>query len=310
MSMMDVHKLTKQYGAKKAVNDISFSLHEGRCVALLGPNGAGKTTTLNMLSGLLKPTSGRIQFQGIGQHADLRSHIGYLPQYTAFYNWMSGLEFLVYAGRLAHLTKQDALQRAKHLLQLVGLEEARNRRIGGYSGGMKQRLGLAQAMIHRPRLLILDEPVSALDPIGRREVLELLKQLKQETTILFSTHVLPDAEEVSDDVLIIRQGEIVISGSLADIRKEHQQPVIELEFASSDFADEWLKLGAEAAKASADATVDWQGHIMTITLKHMGDMESVRSGLLQRIAESRAPLRRFEIGQTTLEDLFMKAVQQ
>jgi ABC-2 type transport system ATP-binding protein len=272
-------------------------------VALLGPNGAGKTTTLNMLSGLLTPTSGTIRFKGVPGGSDLRVHIGYLPQYASFYGWMSAKEFLIYVGRLSRMSKQESAARADELLRMVGLAEAGNRRISGYSGGMKQRLGLAQAMIHRPRLLMLDEPVSALDPIGRREVLELLHRLKQETTVLFSTHVLHDAEEVCDDVLIIRSGDIVIAGSLDEVRREHQQPVIELEWDQDEEWHHWIPLweswGAEAQV---------EGKKVKLLMDSNDDLKRIRKLLLRQAADENLSLRRYAVAQTTLEDLFMKAV--
>src|SRR5699024_9202307 len=139
------------------------------------------------------------------QNEDIRPYIGYLPQYPTFYGWMSGYEFLIYIGKLANMNKDDVNERAEELLALVGLSEAKNKKIRTYSGGMKQRLGIAQAIIHRPQILMLDEPVSSLDPIGRREVLELMEQLKQEMTIIFSTHILSDADEISDELLLLHE---------------------------------------------------------------------------------------------------------
>lgn len=304
MALVQVNHLVKSYKDKKAVKGISFAVEEGRCVALLGPNGAGKTTTLNMLSGLLAPTSGDIRFEGVKPGDDLRAHIGYLPQYTSFHGWMSGMEFLMYVGRLAKFSKAEAASRADELLTLVGLEEAKRRRISGYSGGMKQRLGLAQAMIHRPRLLMLDEPVSALDPIGRREVLELLQQLKQRTTVLFSTHVLHDAEEVSDDVLIIRSGEIVVSGALADVRREHQQPVIELELEQVEGMERHIRLWE-----SWGAEVQVVGHTAKLITPGPQELDRVRSLLIRQAADEQFPVTRLAVARTTLEDLFMKAVR-
>lgn len=185
MNVLEVAKLSKQYKNKLAVQNISFSLQEGKCTALLGPNGAGKTTVLNMITGLIDPSAGKISSPFLKSNTDLRSMIGFLPQFPAFYEWMSGEEYLIFAGELCHLSKSEAMKRADELLQIVGLEEGKKRKISQYSGGMKQRLGIAQALIHKPKLILLDEPVSALDPFGRREVLELMKGLKNETTILF-----------------------------------------------------------------------------------------------------------------------------
>ncbi|MBU5467044.1 ABC transporter ATP-binding protein [Virgibacillus sp. MSJ-26] len=300
MELLKASDLVKRFGNTNAVNRINFYIEEGRCVSLLGPNGAGKTTTLKMLSGLLAPTSGSIDFKG-EKARDLRPFIGYLPQYPAFYNWMSGKEFLVFAGQLAKLNRKEAEKRSEELLERVGLTNAKKRKIGGYSGGMKQRLGLAQALIHRPKLLILDEPVSALDPLGRREVLDMMREIKEETTILFSTHVLHDAEEISDDILIMHNGEIVISGSLGNVMEKYRQPILQIEFESQ--AADWLK---SIASYSFISEVNTQGNKASIVLT---DMVNGKQTLLKDIVDKKIPVRKFEISQTTLEDLFMKVVK-
>ncbi len=300
MDLLKASDLVKRYGNTNAVKGINFQIEEGRCVSLLGPNGAGKTTTLKMLSGLLEPTSGSIDFKG-EKAKDLRQFIGYLPQYPAFFNWMSGKEFLVFTGQLAKLTRKEAEKRSEELLERVGLTDAKKRRIRGYSGGMKQRLGLAQALIHRPSLLILDEPVSALDPLGRREVLDMMREIKEETTILFSTHVLHDAEEISDDILIIHAGEIAVSGSLGSVMAESRQPIIQVEFESQ--AAEWLKSIAGYGFVSE---VNIQGNKASIVLN---DMVNGKQKLLKDIVDLELPIRKFEVSQTTLEDLFLKVVK-
>lgn len=305
MALLEVKNLTKTFREKTAVQHLSFSLKEGRCVALLGPNGAGKTTTLSMLSGLIKPTSGEIAFEGLKEHEDFRNFLGYLPQSVAFYGWMSGWEYLMYVGRLAQHPKREVARRADELLERVGLAESKHRRIVGYSGGMKQRLGLAQALMHQPKLLMLDEPVSALDPIGRREVLELLKKLKQQTTILFSTHVLHDAEEICDDILIIRDGQIVISGELNQIRKQYAQPILELEI--SELAQQPLEKWMAKWK-DWGAKTEIKGTKVRLTVVNTGDLDSFRRSLLQQVVEENIPITRFAIGYSTLEDLFMKVV--
>ena len=300
MELLNVTDLVKTYGDTNAVKGISFSIDEGRCVSLLGANGAGKTTTLKMLSGLLEPTSGSIFFQG-AKHRDLREFIGYLPQYPSFFNWMSGKEFLIFAAELAKINRKDAEKRSEELLERVGLSDAKKRKIGGYSGGMKQRLGLAQALIHRPKLLILDEPVSALDPLGRREVLDMMREIKKETTILFSTHVLHDAQEISDDILIINDGEIAISGELGAVMKQYQQPIIQIEFDSEP--TDWLK---SIEHYSFVSRVSLKGNLANIDLT---DLEKGRQILLEEIVNQKLPIRKFELVQTTLEDLFMEVVK-
>jgi ABC-2 type transport system ATP-binding protein len=301
MSLLEVTGLIKSFGSLQAVKNISFTIREGKCTTLLGPNGAGKTTTLKMLAGLLKPTSGTIQLSGVSSSVkDIREQIGYLPQYPAFYNWMTGREYLIYVGRLSHMNKKIAIERADELLPAVGLADARNRRISGYSGGMQQRLGLAQAMMHRPQLIILDEPVSALDPIGRREVLDMMKNLQQETSILFSTHVLPDAEEITDDLLIMHAGEIVMAGGLVDIMEEHRQPVIRLRAEHS--LERWREKLGELPGVERLSCHGDQAELI------VSDRALGRTSLIKLLSDNQIAVRKLEISELSLEELFMKAV--
>lgn len=308
--LLQVNGLVKTFGATEAVKGIHFSMEEGHCTALLGPNGAGKTTTIRMLTGLLKPTAGTISFQGLRDNEDQKTILGYLPQSPAFYNWMSGMEYVVYAGKLCGLSSDAAKRRAKELMERVGLGDAAKRRIGGYSGGMKQRLGLAQALVHRPRLLVMDEPVSALDPIGRREVLKLLQELKKETTVLFSTHVLHDAEELCDDVVIIRGGEVALQGSLSQIRSDHRQPLIELRLEDQPRAVEWARSFLEKSRHD-EGIKSWIGEaemrngVMRLSVT---DVDAARQRLMDELAKERVSFSRLEIGYSSLEDLFMKVV--
>ncbi len=300
MPLIQISHLKKSFKGTEVIKGIDFQLDKGKCIALLGPNGAGKTTTLRMLSGLMEPTDGTIIFTDAKKGEDIRELIGYLPQFPVFYEWMSGLEFLSYAGRLAGLGRREAKARSLELLKLVGILEAKNRRVAKYSGGMKQRLGIAQALIHRPQLIMLDEPVSALDPIGRREVLDLLEGLKKETTILFSTHILNDAEEICDEILFLHNGKIVESGSMVELRERHQQPKIDLFFTgkSLEYAD------------------IFSNHKLTHSISVEGNKVSVfvtnivlaRQAFLRLISEQNMPLEKFEVSSMTLEDVFMKVV--
>lgn len=302
MTVVKITGLKKQFHSLEVIKGLDFELTKGTCAALLGANGAGKTTTLQMLSGLMRPTSGQITFSGLKEGEDFRKMIGYLPQHAVFYEWMSGREFLEYAGKLAGLQKQDAKERSAELLELVGIADAKNRRIGKYSGGMKQRLGIAQAIIHRPKLVMLDEPVSALDPFGRREVLELLGQLKKETTILFSTHILNDAEEVCDEILFLHNGKIVESGSMDDLRDKHQQAKIDLMFRGN------IELYVEQLSPLIDIqSVTYEGNKASIFVEKV---ENAKKIILQEAVEKEWPLMKFEISRTSLEDVFMKVVQK
>ncbi|MBU9711127.1 ATP-binding cassette domain-containing protein [Evansella tamaricis] len=297
MGLIKTVGLTKTYNGTNAVDGIDLSIKEGVCTALLGPNGAGKTTTLNMLTGLINATSGTISFDD-RYMGDRRKYIGYLPQYPKFYGWMTGEEYIIFSGQLAGLTKKEALSRSDELLSLVGLSEDKKKRVSGYSGGMKQRLGIAQSLIHSPKLLILDEPVSALDPIGRREVLELMKTLKEKTSILFSTHVLHDAEEICEEIFIIKKGKLIIEGDLVELQRKYQKPTIYLnteepieDWSTTIKQKEWLR------------HMDVKKNKITVTVE---DMDMAREALLTDESLRKLKINSFEVAKTTLEDLFME----
>lgn len=301
MALLTVNNLSKNYDGKTAVEPVSFQFEAQKCIALIGPNGAGKTTILRTLSGLLKPTTGTITFHGMKPKEDIRNYIGYLPQYPSFPTWMTGKEFLIYVAKLAFISKQEAVKRAETLLARVGLDDAKNQRIGKYSGGMKQRLGIAQAIIHQPRLLMLDEPVSSLDPIGRREVLYLLDELKKDMTILFSTHILSDADEVSDELLLLHQGQLVEQGSMDFLHSKYQTSKIEVSF--PDETETYLN--AIKALPSVERCYIEKECIHAIT----DNIASTRSEILAMASKENWPLSKFEISRTSLEEMFMKAVK-
>jgi ABC-2 type transport system ATP-binding protein len=300
MSLIQIKGLKKSFQGNEVIKGLDFKLEKGKCIALLGPNGAGKTTTLRMLSGLMKPTEGSISFSEAKKDGDIRHLIGYLPQFPVFYDWMSGFEFVQYVGKLAGLTSKEAKERSLELLELVGIIDAKNRRIGKYSGGMRQRLGIAQAIINRPQLVMLDEPVSALDPFGRREVLELLERLKKETTILFSTHILNDAEEVCDEILFLHNGEIVESGTMDDLRERHQQAKIDLIFRRKT---EEMESTFRTHSLTKSILVDGNRISVFVT-----NVESARKEFLKLIYEKDWQLDKFEVSSMSLEDVFMKVV--
>ena len=300
MTLLAVKDLTKTYGSHTAVKHVSFELTKGKCIALLGPNGAGKTTILRMLAGLLAPSTGSITFSGYKPNQDIRKEIGYLPQYPAFHSWMTGREFLIYSGQLHSLSKKEALERSDLLLKKTGIYEARHKRIHTYSGGMKQRLGIAQAIIHQPKLLMLDEPVSSLDPIGRRDVLTLMEELKENMTILFSTHILSDADEISDELLLLKQGHLLESGPINDLRKKYQTAMIELQF-TGDIALYEQKL----LELPSVTNVINKRDVLHISVT---DVEQARDEVIQKAALELWPITQLTMNHSTLEDLFMKVV--
>jgi ABC-2 type transport system ATP-binding protein len=301
MRVITVNNLRKEYKDKLAVEDIDFSLEEGKCTALLGPNGAGKTTTIKMLAGLISPTSGKVSSDLLPNAKDMRTLIGYLPQYPSFFEWMSAEEYMMFSGEVAGMEKSDARQRTAELLELVGLKDSRYRKVGQFSGGMKQRLGIAQALIHRPKLIMLDEPVSALDPFGRREILELLAKLKQDTTILFSTHILNDAEEICDDILFLHKGTLVETGSLKNIKKKYQEAMLTVQF--EDKAENYIKY-LIGLPSITDHTLNGD----SVRL-HVKEISAARDEALKALAENNVPVSKFETSESSLEEIFMKVVK-
>ncbi|KAA6451171.1 ABC transporter ATP-binding protein [Bacillus swezeyi] len=293
--MLSVNGLTKIYQQHKAVQNVSFDLKYQQCVALLGPNGAGKTTILQILSGLLASTSGRIQF--LGSQSINRQEIGYLPQHPAFFSWMTALEYMLFTARLSKLKRREALEKSRTALRFVGLEKEQDRKIGGFSGGMKQRLGLAQALVHEPKLLILDEPVSALDPAGRREVLDMMKDLKKKMTILFSTHVLHDAEEVCDQVIMLKEGAVKWSGPLHKLKNRHQKPSYIL--TAEESLEGWLEHLPYVSKVAYDKPSQAE-----FFLTDRSDSRRLLGECLNR----HVSILRFEQKTQSLEDIYMKVM--
>ena len=203
----------------KAVNDIDFEVREGEVLGLLGPNGSGKSTTVKMLLGLLYPTGGRLTVFGKSpRDVSIKKRIGYLPEETYLYKYLTAFETLDFFASLFNLSKADRTKRCEQLLDMVGLAHARNRPVGEFSKGMARRIGLAQAMINDPALLILDEPTSGLDPLGCREVKDLIQMLKKRgKTVIVTSHLLSDVEDVCDRVIILYGGKIRAQGALNDL---------------------------------------------------------------------------------------------
>ena len=203
--------LTKHYPGVQALTDLTLDVPAGSIYGFLGPNGAGKTTALKLIAGLIRPTSGSVSVAGIPLSAGpaYRQRVGYLAQEPRFYGWMTGRETIEYVGSLYPADARPDRRRVQEMIDLVGIADAADRPAKTYSGGMRQRLGIAQALVARPAVLLLDEPVSALDPLGRREVLELMEQIKGEVTVFYSTHILDDVQRVSDHVAILDRGRLV-----------------------------------------------------------------------------------------------------
>ena len=207
-----IDRLSKQYQNKIAVDRISLTLHKG-VHGLLGANGAGKTTLMRMLCGILKPTGGTITFDGIDVSEEAyRRVLGYLPQDFGYYPEFSAMDFLLYLAALKGLPKDTAKRRTKELLELVSLSDMTRKKIKTFSGGMKQRLGIAQALLNDPKLLILDEPTAGLDPKERVRFRELIETLGKNSIVLLSTHIVSDIEHIADQVLMMKDGQLIYQG--------------------------------------------------------------------------------------------------
>lgn len=225
MNVLEINELKKSFGDKEVLKGLSLSVNEGSIFGFIGKNGAGKTTAMKIALGLLSADSGSINVMGeqvnFGQTATNR-HIGYLPDVPEFYSFMTAREYLAFCGNISGMSKKEIDFRAEELLELVGLKNEKHR-IRGYSRGMKQRLGIAQALFNKPKLLLCDEPTSALDPIGRKEILDLLLSIKDQTTVLFSTHILSDIERICTDIAFINNGVICLDGKLDEIKSKFRK---------------------------------------------------------------------------------------
>ncbi len=292
---IEIRNLTKRFGTVTALAGFDLSVPRGSIFGFLGPNGAGKTTTLRIMTGLARATAGSVTIEGVEVGRGARPPIGYLPDTPSFYSWMTAREFLTYIARLHELSDPpiDAT------LERVGLANANKKRVGGFSRGMKQRLGLAQALLPQPRVLLLDEPVSALDPAGRKAMLDIMGDLRGEMTIFFSTHILNDAERICDEIGIIDQGRLVIQARRDDLLARFARPVFEIEVAPDDAP----QLAALAERLETTGLIEraaLDGVRLRVTAR---DLDRARREVLPMLADR--SLVRFEMLGATLEDIFL-----
>ena len=234
MEALKIESLHKSFGKNTIINGLSMSIPENTIFGFLGKNGAGKTTTMKMILGFLKIDEGSIEVFGekvsFGQSKTNR-FIGYLPDVPEFYGYMTAKEYLNLCGAITGLSKNEIKNKSVKLLELVGLRDV-NKRISGYSRGMKQRLGIAQALLNSPKLLICDEPTSALDPLGRKEILDIILKIKDSTTVIFSTHILSDVEAICDHVVVLDKGKNVLEGSIDELKNIKRKNTIKIRFKS------------------------------------------------------------------------------
>lgn len=305
MIAISTEGLSKQYGTVKALDNLDLEVPENAVFGFLGPNGAGKTTTIKLLTGFARPTFGKAQVAGekVGDNnLALQAKIGLLPDVPAFYPWMSSREFLHFVGELHNLPQSEIKRRTEELLELVELKKAANRRIGGYSRGMRQRLGIAQALMNRPKVLFMDEPTSALDPIGRREVLNLILRLREDTTIFMSSHILSDVERVCDMVGIINKGKLVTVSSIEALQKKYARSIFEMEFMED--AHQFVESLKEVPWLADPVLVVSNG--TPIVRVRAVDIDHARKELPRFISESGLTLTRYELSLPSIEDIFVE----
>jgi ABC-2 type transport system ATP-binding protein len=299
--LFQLETVTKTYGAVTALNNLSVTVPTG-AVGLLGPNGSGKTTMIRTLLGLIPVDRGSGTVLGLDfrtRQLDIRRIIGFAPEDECLFPSVVGVEFVAYAGELVGMTSKDALQRAHEVLDYVGLGEARYRRVETYSTGMKQRLKLASAIVHDPKLLILDEPTNGMDPAGREDILELARDLAHNKgmSLLFSSHLLPDVEAVCDHIVVLGAGRLLAEGKIRDLKQLHTLCYeVRLKADPAAFAHRLTALGC-----TADVRED-------LLLVRVPDGQSHQL-LWKAAAEQREQIRYLRPQRSTLEEVFLKAVE-
>jgi len=306
MTAIRIEGLQKTNGSLRALDGLTLSVSEGAIFGFLGPNGAGKTTTIRLLTGLAHPSGGQAWVAGapIAESRKVARRIGYLPEEPASYTWMTPLEFLDHVGRLFGLTAAERKARSMELLEKAGLAQARKRRIAGFSRGMRQRLGLAQALVNRPEVLFLDEPVSALDPAGRKEVLEMIEGLRGQCTVFMSSHILADIERVCDTIGIINQGKLVVEANQQQLLERYVQPIFEME-SSGDGTEAFKAWVLDLKSKPWVRAVSLEGLMARVTVR---DIQVAERSLLNDVVNRGLSLRRYEIVRPSLEDVFLLLV--
>ena len=298
MDMLRITGLRKHFGDKTVLDGLELTVPKNSIFGFIGQNGAGKTTTMKTVLGLLQADEGEIYVDGekvtYGQTPTNR-HIGYLPDVPEFYSFMTAPEYLHFCGQITGMKASEIESRTKELLELVGLGNEKHR-IKGFSRGMKQRLGIAQALLNRPKLLICDEPTSALDPVGRKEILDILLAAREQTTVLFSTHILSDVERICSDIAFLHGGKTVIQGKLADIKATYR---------SEEYLLETEKEADAAALQKTFPAMRRTDHQLIFSEK---DYELF--DILKAVTHDHINILKVERMEPTLENLFLEVVEK
>lgn len=296
MDMLTLTHVAKNFGEKQVLRDVSFAVPEHTVFGFVGQNGAGKTTAMKLILGLLTISEGEIMVDGTPVrygNTPTNRVVGYLPDVPEFYSYMTPSEYLRFCGEISGMDAKEIKSRSEELLCLVGLK-GETHRIKGFSRGMKQRLGVAQALFGHPKLLICDEPTSALDPAGRKELLDILTAVKEETTVLFSTHILSDVEHICDQMAFLHDGKIAIQGPLDEVRKRRKASAVTVETERTEDA-ELLRQKFPYLRVSGKRS---------LVLEEAERLPEV----MYYIADRRLAIMRIERQEVTLSDLFMEVV--
>lgn len=299
MEMLRITGLQKRFGDKAVLKGLDLTVPEHSIFGFIGQNGAGKTTTMKTVLGLMKADAGQIVVNGekvVYGQTDTNRHIGYLPDVPEFYGFMNPMEYLRFCGEITGLKQPQLDERCRELLELVGLGGEKHR-IKGFSRGMKQRLGIAQALLNRPKLLICDEPTSALDPVGRKEILDILLAVREQTTVLFSTHILSDVERICTEVAFLNDGVVQLQGKIADIKSKFRTDA----YAIETEREEDLAL---LCKAFPKLEPGEQG-CATFSEKNVAVAD-----VLRFVADQKIPILKIVRTEPTLENLFMEVTRK
>ena len=307
--------LRKSYGPRPALRGLSFSLDAGRILGFLGPNGAGKTTAIRILTTILEPSSGRFLVDGVGSDRpeEIRRRIGVLPESLGFPKNMTGMELVTYFGRLYGLSAKAARAKAATMVEAVGLQARARSLIGSYSRGMRQRLGIARALVNDPAVVFLDEPTLGLDPQGQQELLKLVTWIARERNagVILCSHQLPEVESICDDVVILNAGQVVVQGPVADIIGSADQTTVRIQVPATAVAEAELALAATAAVAR----VATSGSAGWLRVEIAGGVQSAMNGqhvhnrLLDALIRAKIPVLGFQAGGGRLQDVFLQITQ-
>jgi ABC-2 type transport system ATP-binding protein len=307
---VSIRNLTKNFGSFRALDNVSFDIKEGEIFGYIGPNGAGKTTTMKILVGLISDFQGEASIGGyqVPKGKDeIHKLLGYLPQSVAFQEWRTVDQALKTFGKLSGLSEAKLEERIPEILNLLGLGVARQKKVSHLSGGMAQKVGLAQALLHEPKFLVLDEPLGGLDPLSRFQFKEIVLKLgKKGTTILFSSHILSDVQDVADRIGIISHGKIRQVGTLSDLKSRLSSKKT-VQILLSYVSDRWQELGA--IKNVTGVEQPWPGKIL-VHLETHSDADQAVNDIIQNIAKSGIRVRGISVLEPSLDEIYLNYVSE